>query len=103
MFHGRQSLSVVSRMGPPMFIAAFQAAQFYAQNRSLDPVHATIPPDHRVIILLHLAMIAQGADFFLQLDIVSYDGPRFPKRAKVFAWIKTEATCNTDGADGTSV
>ena len=47
----------------PQLIASFERAQFDYKTGRLDCIHAAIPADHGMVILLYLAMIAKNADF----------------------------------------
>src|SRR5437868_4087143 len=53
---GRVTCGVIA----PQLIASFERAQFDYKTGRLDCIHAAIPADHGMVILLYLAMIAKN-------------------------------------------
>src|SRR5438132_13511614 len=66
-------------------------SQLDRETRALNRIHPAIPPDHGVMILPRLAVVAQHANLVGQVEVICDNGTCFTKRAEVFPRIKTEA------------
>src|SRR5260370_34280622 len=68
-----------------------------ARTRRLDSIHTALPPNHGVVVLTNLSVIAKNADSPIQFAVVSHDRAGFTKCTEVFAWIEAEASGITEG------
>src|SRR6185436_19538413 len=78
------------RMSTPHSVCNCQPAQLHAQNRPLNAIHTGIPADHRVEILLGLAMVTEHLNLGAQFSIVRGNCTCFSESAKVFSRIETK-------------
>jgi len=68
-----------------------EVGEFHVEDGGLDAIHAAVPADHGVVIFFDLAVIAEDADFFVEVGVIGEDCPGFAKGAEVFAWVEAEA------------
>src|ERR1700752_2846550 len=68
-------------------------AQLDAQNSPLNSIHPAVPPNHGVVVLTNLTMIAKNSNLRIQLGIGTNHRSAFTKGAKVLARVKAETSC----------
>ena len=69
-----------------------EVGEFHVEDGGLDAIHAAVPADHGVVIFFDLAVIAEDADFFVEIGVIGEDRSRLAKGAEIFAWVEAEAT-----------
>ena len=84
VFEPRKRPVILCGVRAPKFISLFEVPQLDAEHGSLDSVHASIPADHRVMILSDLAVIAQDSNLFLQFGVVCHHRAGLAEGSEVF-------------------
>src|SRR5436190_6255326 len=73
-------------------IPAVQLLQLHLEHSSLDSIHAAVPANHAVVILLRLAVIPKDPNLFIDPRVVCYDRASLTESSEVLARVETEAT-----------
>lgn len=77
IIHVCQKVIIELGILPSCFVPCRKMLQFHTQHRSLEAVHASIPADYGVIVLLGLTVITEHAYLFSEFGVVSHNGTSF--------------------------
>src|SRR5580704_1480810 len=82
---------VVCRMLPPLLVPSFDMRQLYAQDGTLNCVHAAVPADFFVMVSSRTAVITQVPHVLSQIRVARSHEARIAIRTQVLSGIKTES------------
>lgn len=84
-------LGIASGDLPPPRIVIVEFTQLQSENRSLDAVHAAVPPYDGVMILPTLAVVEEHPHFPSELGVACRNRSRLPEGPQILTRIKTKA------------